>query len=135
MGFSSYFLVVADICKYARDNGIPVGPGRGSATGLDRRLRHPHHELDAARAWVCCSSVFLNPERISPPDESTSTSTTASATGLVRYVTEKYGSEMTAQVNTFGTIKAKAAVKDAARILGYPFVVGDKITKAMTAAA
>ncbi|GAA2770008.1 DNA polymerase III subunit alpha [Nonomuraea dietziae] len=129
MGFSSYFLVVADICKYARDNGIPVGPGRGSATGSIVAYATRITELDPLEHGLLFER-FLNPERISPPDIDLDFDD-RQRDRMVRYVTEKYGSEMTAQVNTFGTIKAKAAVKDAARILGYPFVVGDKITKAM----
>ncbi|MFE3447891.1 DNA polymerase III subunit alpha [Nonomuraea sp. NPDC059194] len=129
MGFSSYFLVVADICKYARDNGIAVGPGRGSATGSIVAYATRITELDPLEHGLLFER-FLNPERISPPDIDLDFDD-RQRDRMVRYVTEKYGSEMTAQVNTFGTIKAKAAVKDAARILGYPFVVGDKITKAM----
>ncbi|KJK33573.1 hypothetical protein, partial [Saccharothrix sp. ST-888] len=73
---------------------------------------------------------FLNPERINPPDVDIDFDD-RQRDQMVRYVTEKYGSAYTAQVNTFGTIKAKAAVKDANRILGYPFAMGDRITKAM----
>ncbi|GAA3186186.1 DNA polymerase III subunit alpha [Nonomuraea roseoviolacea] len=129
MGFSSYFLVVADICKYARDNGIPVGPGRGSATGSIVAYATRITELDPLEHGLLFER-FLNPERINPPDVDLDFDD-RQRDRMVAYVTEKYGKEMTAQVNTFGTIKAKAAVKDAARILGYPFVVGDKITKAM----
>lgn len=129
MGFSSYFLVVADICKYARDNGIPVGPGRGSATGSIVAYATRITELCPLEHGLLFER-FLNPERISPPDIDLDFDD-RQRDRMVRYVTEKYGTEMTAQVNTFGTIKAKAAVKDASRILGYPFAVGDKITKAM----
>ncbi|MFI6818636.1 DNA polymerase III subunit alpha [Nonomuraea sp. NPDC050328] len=129
MGFSSYFLVVADICKYARDNGIPVGPGRGSATGSIVAYATRITELCPLEHGLLFER-FLNPERISPPDIDLDFDD-RQRDRMVRYVTDKYGTEMTAQVNTFGTIKAKAAVKDASRILGYPFAVGDKITKAM----
>ncbi|WP_327091355.1 DNA polymerase III subunit alpha [Nonomuraea sp. NBC_01738] len=129
MGFSSYFLVVADICKYARDNGIAVGPGRGSATGSIVAYATRITELDPLEHGLLFER-FLNPERINPPDVDLDFDD-RHRDRMVAYVTSKYGSEYTAQVNTFGTIKAKAAVKDASRILGYPFVVGDKITKAM----
>ncbi|MGW0069038.1 DNA polymerase III subunit alpha, partial [Streptosporangium sandarakinum] len=129
MGFSSYFLVVADICKYARDNGIPVGPGRGSATGSIVAYATRITELDPLEHGLLFER-FLNPERISPPDIDLDFDD-RQRDRMVSYVTQKYGNEYTAQVNTFGTIKAKAAVKDASRILGYPFAMGDKITKAM----
>lgn len=129
MGFSSYFLVVADICKYARDNGIAVGPGRGSATGSIVAYATRITELDPLEHGLLFER-FLNPERINPPDVDLDFDD-RHRDRMVAYVTEKYGSAYTAQVNTFGTIKAKAAVKDASRILGYPFAMGDKITKAM----
>ncbi|WP_327581918.1 DNA polymerase III subunit alpha [Nonomuraea sp. NBC_00507] len=129
MGFSSYFLVVADICRYARENGIPVGPGRGSATGSIVAYATRITELDPLEHGLLFER-FLNPERINPPDVDLDFDD-RQRDRMVNYVTEKYGDKMTAQVNTFGTIKAKAAVKDASRILGYPFAVGDRITKAM----
>ncbi|MGW5360532.1 DNA polymerase III subunit alpha [Actinopolymorpha pittospori] len=129
MGFDSYFLVVADICRYARENGIPVGPGRGSATGSIVAYATRITELCPLEHGLLFER-FLNPERISPPDVDLDFDD-RQRDQMVRYVTDKYGAEYTAQVNTFGTIKAKAAVKDASRILGYPFAVGDRITKAM----
>jgi DNA polymerase-3 subunit alpha len=129
LGFSSYFLIVADICKYARDNDIPVGPGRGSATGSLVAYATRITELDPLEHQLLFER-FLNPERISPPDVDLDFDD-RQRDRMVRYVTEKYGSEYTAQVNTFGTIKAKAAIKDSSRILGYPFAVGDRITKAL----
>ncbi|PWJ24768.1 DNA polymerase III alpha subunit [Branchiibius hedensis] len=129
MGFSSYFLVVADICKYARDNGVPLGPGRGSAAGSLVAFLTRIIELNPLEHGLLFER-FLNPERISPPDVDLDFDD-RQRDKMVRYVTEKYGAEYTAQVNTFSTIKAKAAVKDANRILGFPFALGDKITKAM----
>ncbi|GAB3436140.1 DNA polymerase III subunit alpha [Flindersiella endophytica] len=129
MGFDSYFLVVADICRYARENGIPVGPGRGSATGSIVAYATRITELCPLEHNLLFER-FLNPERISPPDVDLDFDD-RQRDQMVRYVTDKYGAEYTAQVNTFGTIKAKAAVKDASRILGYPFAVGDRISKAM----
>ena len=129
MGFSSYFLIVADICKYARDNGIPVGPGRGSATGSIIAYATRITELDPLEHGLLFER-FLNPERINPPDVDLDFDD-RQRDRMVRYVTDKYGAAYTAQVNTFGTIKAKAAVKDSSRVLGYPFGMGDRITKAM----
>ncbi|WP_370115806.1 DNA polymerase III subunit alpha [Streptacidiphilus sp. MAP12-33] len=129
MGFSSYFLVVADICQYARDNGISVGPGRGSAAGSMIAYLTGITQLDPIEHDLLFER-FLNPERINPPDVDIDFDD-RQRDQMVRYVSEKYGAAYTAQVNTFGTIKAKAAVKDSSRILGYPFAMGDKITKAM----
>ncbi|WP_411147390.1 DNA polymerase III subunit alpha [Streptomyces sp. A30] len=129
MGFSSYFLVVADICKYARDNGIPVGPGRGSATGSIVAYATRITELCPLEHGLLFER-FLNPERINPPDVDLDFDDRQRDT-MVRYVTEKYGDEYTAMVNTFGKIKAKNAIKDSSRILGYPFSHGERITKAL----
>ncbi|SCF59683.1 DNA polymerase III, alpha subunit [Streptomyces sp. DconLS] len=129
MGFSSYFLVVADICKYARDNGIPVGPGRGSATGSIVAYATRITELCPIEHGLLFER-FLNPERINPPDVDLDFDDRQRDT-MVRYVTEKYGDEYTAMVNTFGKIKAKNAIKDSSRILGYPFSHGERITKAL----
>ncbi|MGE7437296.1 DNA polymerase III subunit alpha [Kitasatospora sp. NPDC001175] len=129
MGFDAYFLVVADICEYGRKNGIPVGPGRGSAAGSMVAYLTGITQLDPLEHDLLFER-FLNPERINPPDVDIDFDD-RQRDQMVRYVTEKYGAAYTAQVNTFGTIKAKAAVKDANRILGYPFSMGDRITKAM----
>ena len=129
LGFDAYFLVVADICKHARDNGIPVGPGRGSAAGSIVAYLTGITELDPLEHDLLFER-FLNPERINPPDVDLDFDD-RQRDQMVRYVSEKYGAAYTAQVNTFGKIKAKAAVKDANRILGYPFSMGDRITKAM----
>jgi DNA polymerase III subunit alpha len=129
MGFDAYFLVVADICQYARDHGIPLGPGRGSAAGSIVAYLTGITELDPLEHGLLFER-FLNPERINPPDVDLDFDDRG-RDQMVRYVSEKYGEAYTAQVNTFGTIKAKAAVKDANRILGFPFSLGDRITKAM----
>ncbi|MGW4438074.1 DNA polymerase III subunit alpha [Streptomyces sp. NPDC004596] len=129
MGFSSYFLVVADICRYARDNGVPVGPGRGSATGSIVAYATRITELCPLEHGLLFER-FLNPERINPPDVDLDFDDRQRDT-MVRYVTEKYGDEYTAMVNTFGKIKAKNAIKDSSRILGYPFSHGERITKAL----
>ncbi|WP_238782582.1 DNA polymerase III subunit alpha [Streptomyces monomycini] len=129
MGFSSYFLVVADICKYARDNGVPVGPGRGSATGSLVAYATRITELCPLEHGLLFER-FLNPERINPPDVDLDFDD-RQRDKMVRYVTEKYGDAYTAMVNTFGKIKAKNAIKDSSRILGYPFSHGERITKAL----
>lgn len=129
LGFSSYFLVVSDICQHAREIGVPVGPGRGSATGSMVAYLTRITELDPLEHDLLFER-FLNPERVSPPDIDLDFDD-RQRDKIIDYVTHKYGAEYTSQVNTFGTIKAKAAVKDASRILGYPFSMGDKITKAM----
>ncbi|MFJ9041431.1 DNA polymerase III subunit alpha [Streptomyces sp. NPDC102406] len=129
MGFSSYFLVVADICRHARENGIPVGPGRGSATGSIVAYATRITELCPLEHGLLFER-FLNPERINPPDVDLDFDDRR-RDAMVRYVTEKYGDEYTAMVNTFGKIKAKNAIKDSSRILGYPFQHGERITKAL----
>jgi DNA polymerase-3 subunit alpha len=132
MGYSSYFLIVADICRYARENGVPVGPGRGSAAGSMVSFLTQIIEVNPMQHGLLFER-FLNPERISPPDIDLDFDD-RQRDKIISYVTNKYGEAYTSQVNTFGTIKAKAAVKDASRILGYPFVMGERITKAMPAA-
>jgi DNA polymerase-3 subunit alpha len=129
MGFPGYFLVVADLVKYAQASGIRVGPGRGSAAGSMisyvlgiTELDPIHHKLLFER--------FLNPERISMPDIDMDFDERRRG-DMIRYATEKYGEDRVSQIITYGTIKAKQAVKDSARVLGYPFSTSDKITKAM----
>ena len=129
MGFPGYFLVVADLCRYARENGIRVGPGRGSAAGAVIAYALGITELDPIRHGLLFER-FLNPERVSMPDIDMDFDERRRA-DMIRYATQKYGEERVAQIITYGTIKAKAAVKDAARVLGYPYALGDRITKAM----
>ncbi|GLX02072.1 DNA polymerase III subunit alpha [Microtetraspora sp. NBRC 16547] len=128
MGFPGYFLVVADICKYARDNSIWIGPGRGSATGSMVAYVTGITELDPIEHSLLFER-FLNPERISMPDVDLDFDERRRG-DMIRYVTEKYGEDNVSLIITYMTIKSKAAVKDAARVLGYPFMVGEKITKA-----
>ena len=129
MGFPGYFLVVADICNYARSQGIRVGPGRGSATGSIVAYVLGITRLDPLEHMLLFER-FLNPERVSPPDVDLDFDERRRG-DMIRYVTDKYGDDRVCQILTFGTIKAKAAVKDAARVLGYPFAVGERITKAL----
>jgi DNA polymerase III subunit alpha len=128
MGFPGYFLVVADICRYARENGIGLGPGRGSATGSMVAYVTGITELDPIEHSLLFER-FLNPERISMPDVDLDFDERRRG-DMIRYVTEKYGEENVSLIITYMTIKSKAAVKDSGRILGYPFAVGEKITKA-----
>jgi DNA polymerase-3 subunit alpha len=129
MGYPGYFLVVADLVRYARENGIRVGPGRGSAAGAVIAYALGITELDPLEHGLLFER-FLNPERVSMPDIDIDFDERRRG-DMIRYATEKYGEERVAQIITYSTIKAKAAVKDAARVLGYPFAVGDRITKAM----
>ncbi|MGH3943417.1 MAG: DNA polymerase III subunit alpha [Pseudonocardiaceae bacterium] len=128
-GFPSYFLVVADIVRYAKDNRIRIAPGRGSATGCLVAYALGITELDPLEHQLIFER-FLNPERPSMPDIDLDFDERRRGE-MIRYVTEKYGEDRVCQIITFGTIKAKAAIKDAARIHGYPFSFGDRITKAM----
>jgi DNA polymerase-3 subunit alpha len=129
MGFPSYFIVVADFINWAKDNGIPVGPGRGSAAGSLVAYALGITDLDPI-PYGLLFERFLNPDRVSMPDIDIDFDDRRRA-DVIRYVTEKYGEDKVAQIATFGTIKAKAAVKDSSRVLGYPFAMGDRITKAM----
>ncbi|MCW2724587.1 MAG: polymerase alpha subunit [Frankiales bacterium] len=129
MGFPGYFLVTADLCRHAKDNGIRVGPGRGSAAGSLVAYAMRITDLDPVEHKLLFER-FLNPERISMPDIDLDFDERRRG-DMIRYATEKYGEERVSQIITYGTIKAKQAVKDASRVLGYPFAVGDKITKVM----
>ncbi|MBB6172401.1 DNA polymerase-3 subunit alpha [Nocardiopsis mwathae] len=132
MGFPAYFLVVADICQYARKNGIALGPGRGSATGSMVAYVLGITDLDPIEHSLIFER-FLNPERVTMPDVDLDFDERRRGE-MIEYVTRMYGEENTAQILTFGTIKAKAAVKDSTRILGFPYSLGDQITKAFPAA-
>ncbi|MCW2785077.1 MAG: dnaE [Marmoricola sp.] len=132
MGFPGYFLVVADFINWAKDNGIRVGPGRGSGAGSMVAYAMRITDLDPLVHGLIFER-FLNPDRISMPDFDIDFDERRRGE-VIRYVTEKYGEDRVAQIVTYGTIKAKQAVKDSSRILGYPFAMGDRITKAMPAA-
>ena len=129
MGFPSYFLIVADLVSYAKEHGIRVGPGRGSAAGCLVAYALGITGLDPLRYGLVFER-FLNPERISMPDIDLDFDERRRA-DMIRYATERYGEERVAQIITFGTIKAKQALKDSARVLGYPYALGDKLTKLM----
>jgi DNA polymerase-3 subunit alpha len=129
MGFPGYFLVVADLVRYAKENGIRVGPGRGSAAGAMIAYALGITDLNPITHGLLFER-FLNPERISMPDIDIDFDERRRG-DMIRYATEKYGEERVAQIVTYGSIKAKAAIKDSARVLGKPYVLGDKITKSM----
>lgn len=129
MGFPGYFLVTADLVDYAKREGIRVGPGRGSAAGALIAYALGITELDPIPHGLLFER-FLNPDRVSMPDIDMDFDERRRG-DMIRYATERYGEERVAQIITYGTIKAKAAIKDAARVLGYPFAMGDRITKAM----
>ena len=129
MGFSDYFLVVWDIIRHARERGIRVGPGRGSAAGCCIAYCLRIVDLDPIQYGLIFER-FLNPGRKQMPDIDMDFDERYRA-DMIRYAAERYGSDHVAQIVTFSTIKARAAVRDAARVLGYPPQLGDKIAKAM----
>jgi DNA polymerase-3 subunit alpha len=132
MGFAGYFLVVADFINWAKEHGIRVGPGRGSGAGSIAAYALRITDLDPLTHGLIFER-FLNPERVSMPDFDIDFDERRRGE-VIRYVSDKYGDDRVAQIVTYGTIKAKQAVKDASRVLGYPFAVGERITKAMPAA-
>ncbi|MFT4135301.1 DNA polymerase III subunit alpha [Microbacterium sp.] len=129
MGFPGYFLVVADFINWAKDNGIRVGPGRGSGAGSMAAYAMKITDLDPLRHGLIFER-FLNPERVSMPDFDVDFDDRRRGE-VIQYVTDKYGDERVAQIVTYGTIKAKQALKDAGRVLGFPFSMGERLTKAM----
>jgi len=131
MGFSSYFLIVWDFVKYARDHGIPVGPGRGSAVGSLVAYCLKITDLDPLR-FDLLFERFLNPDRISMPDIDTDFCVER-RDEVIEYVTEKYGKDRVAQIVTFGTMAARAAIRDAGRALGVPLPDVDRVAKLVPA--
>jgi DNA polymerase III subunit alpha len=129
MGFPGYFLVVADYVGWAKAQGIRVGPGRGSAAGSMASYAMGITELDPIKHGLIFER-FLNPERVSMPDVDVDFDDRRRGE-VIRYVTDKYGYDRVAQIITYGSIKAKQALKDSSRVLGMPYSVGEKLTKAM----
>ncbi|WP_460511220.1 DNA polymerase III subunit alpha [Frigoribacterium salinisoli] len=129
MGFPGYFLVVADFINWSKDNGIRVGPGRGSGAGSMVAYAMRITDLDPIRHGLIFER-FLNPDRVSMPDFDVDFDDRRRGE-VINYVTDKYGDERVAQIVTYGTIKAKQALKDSSRVLGFPFGMGEKLTKAM----
>ena len=131
MQFPGYFLVVADFINYAKQNGIPVGPGRGSSAGSLVAYALRITDLDPIR-HVLLFERFLNPERKSMPDIDVDFCIRGRAQ-VIQYVKDKYGADRVAQIATFGTMKAKAAIKDVGRALGFSFAETDSIAKLIPA--
>jgi DNA polymerase-3 subunit alpha len=127
MGFPSYFLIVSDFIRYAREKGISVGPGRGSAAGSIVSWALRITEIDPLK-YDLLFERFLNPERISMPDIDIDFCQ-ARRGEVIDYVTEKYGRENVAQIVTFSQLKPKLAVRDVARVLSMPVALGDRIAK------
>ncbi len=129
MGFASYFIITWDLIKYARDHGIRVGPGRGSAAGCAVAYTLRITDLDPIE-YDLLFERFLNPARVSMPDIDMDFDTRF-RDEMIRYAASRYGRDNVAQIITFSQIKARAAVRDAARVLGYPYAMGDRVAKAM----
>lgn len=127
MGFDAYFLIVWDYVKFAKDNGIAVGPGRGSAAGSIVSYALSITDIDPLK-YDLLFERFLNPGRKSMPDVDMDFSV-AHREKVIDYVARKYGRDHVAQIITFGTMAARAAVRDAARVMGKPYAVGDRIAK------
>ncbi|MDQ6774827.1 MAG: DNA polymerase III subunit alpha [Actinomycetota bacterium] len=127
MGFNAYFLIVWDFVKYAKDAGIAVGPGRGSAAGSIVAFCLQITDVDPLRYGLLFER-FLNPERVSMPDIDIDFSVRGRER-VIRYVTEKYGKESVAQIVTFGKMFPRAATRDAARVLGHDYAAGDRLAK------
>ena len=130
-GYCGYYLVVADFINWSKDNGIRVGPGRGSGAGSIAAYALRITDLCPLEHGLFFER-FLNPERPSMPDFDIDFDD-ARRGEVIAYVSEKYGSERVAQIATFGRLKSKAAIKDAARVLDHGFAISDKITKALPA--
>ena len=129
MGFSAYFLVVWDLVRYAREQGWRVGPGRGSAAGSCVAYCLRIVDIDPIR-YDLLFERFLNPGRKQMPDIDMDFDSRIRGE-MIKYAAQRYGADRVAQIITFSTIKARAAVRDAARVLDYPFAIGDKIAKLM----
>src|SRR5204862_586474 len=127
MGFPGYFLVVWDFIKYAKDNRIPVGPGRGSAAGSLVAYSMGITDIDPLD-YDLLFERFLNPERITMPDIDIDFCMNRRGE-VIEYVRRKYGEDKVAQIITFGTMAAKSVVRDVGRVLGLPYGLVDKVAK------
>jgi DNA polymerase-3 subunit alpha len=131
MGFAGYFLVVADFIVWAKEHGIPVGPGRGSVAGSLVAFTMRITEVDPIRHKLLFER-FLNPERISLPDIDVDFCIYG-RDSVIKYVVDKYGKDKVAQIATFGTLKAKAAIKDVGRALGMSYAETDRVAQLIPA--
>ena len=131
MKYSGYFLIVWDFIKYARDHGIPVGPGRGSATGSLVAYAMEITNIDPLQNSLLFER-FLNPERVTMPDIDVDFCMNRRGE-VIEYVTRKYGREQVAQIITFNTMAAKAAIKDCGRAMDMPYGDVDRIAKLIPA--
>jgi len=129
MGFSAYFLIVADFIKWAKENDIPVGPGRGSGAGSVVAWSLTITDLDPMRLGLLFER-FLNPERVSMPDFDIDFCETRRGE-VIHYVQQRYGSDKVAQIITFGKLKARAVLKDTGRVLQMPYGQVDRLAKAI----
>ena len=127
MGFAGYFLIVADFIKWAKQNGVPVGPGRGSGAGSLVAYALLITDLDPLE-YDLLFERFLNPERVSMPDFDIDFCMEG-RDRVIEYVAEKYGRQSVSQIITFGTMAAKAVVRDVGRVLGHPYGFVDKLAK------
>jgi len=127
MGFPGYFLIVADFIRYAKERGIPVGPGRGSAAGSLVAFALKITDIDPM-IYDLLFERFLNPERISMPDIDIDFCING-RDEVIKYVSEKYGKDNVAQIITFGTMQAKAAIRDVGRAMAVPYGEVDKLAK------
>jgi DNA polymerase-3 subunit alpha len=127
MGFAGYFLIVADFIRWARENGVPVGPGRGSGAGSLVAYALGITDLDPIEHDLLFER-FLNPERVSMPDFDVDFCMEG-RDRVIEYVANKYGRDRVSQIITYGTLAAKAVVRDVGRVLGHPYGYVDKIAK------
>ncbi|MEP0731006.1 MAG: DNA polymerase III subunit alpha, partial [Parasphingorhabdus sp.] len=127
MGFPGYFLIVADFIKWAKEQDIPVGPGRGSGAGSVVAWALTITDLDPIKLGLLFER-FLNPERVSMPDFDIDFCETRRGE-VIRYVQEKYGDRQVAQIITFGKLKARAVLRDVGRVLQMPYGQVDRVTK------
>ena len=127
MKFPGYFLIVSDFIKWAKTNGVPVGPGRGSGAGSVVAWSLDITDLDPLRFGLLFER-FLNPERVSMPDFDIDFCEDRRGE-VIAYVRDRFGSDRVAQIITFGTLQARAALRDVGRVLGLPFGLVDRICK------
>lgn len=127
MGFAGYFLIVADFIQWAKENGVPVGPGRGSGAGSLVAYALGITDLDPLQ-YELLFERFLNPERVSMPDFDIDFCMEG-RDRVIGYVADKYGRQSVSQIITFGTMAAKAVIRDVGRVLGHPYGFVDKLAK------